>query len=214
MRALHAGTIAVIIAAPRIADAGPHHHRCRDPERVLGHRTCGRFGDWSYVTRLPPITLGWTVQARALASQPPNTRTDGTLAREREPGATDALTAFGPGVRITVGVWPGLYVGGEMSGGVADAWRGGYGALAAIAGGQGRIDRTSFAIELAAGALFADSATRSNGWRADLDLRVRFDRWVSPWWTIGGFAGLDPFVRDYTAGAQFAFRFRAYDGGR
>ncbi len=212
MPVFRTGVIAVILAAPRIVDASPHHHRCRDPERVLGYRTCGRFGDWSFVTRLPPITLAWTFQVRSLRLQPLDTRD--TRAREREPGMSDALTAIGPGVRITVGVWPGFYVGGEMSGGVADGWRGGYGSLVAIAGGQRRIDRTSVAIELAAGVLFADSAPRSSGGRLDLDLRARFDRWVSPWLTIGGFVGLDPFVRDYTAGVQVAFRFRAYDGGR
>lgn len=78
-----------------------------------------------------------------------------------------------------------------MSGGVADAWRRGYGTFVAIAGGQHRIDRTSFAIELAGGALFSDSD--GSGLRPDLGLWLRFDRWLSPWWTIGGFAGLDPF---------------------
>ena len=214
MRAVQIGTVGIALAAPSVADAGPHRHRCKDPERVLGHRTCGRFGDWSYVTRLPPITLGWIVQSRSLTTPAPNAPSGAMLAREQSPLESAVMRTVGPGVRITVGVGPSLYVGGEMSGGVTASWRGGYGTIVGVAGGHHRIDRTTFAIEIAAGALFADSSPRDGGWRADLDLRLRVDRWISPSWTLGGFVGLDPFVHDYSAGALFAFRFRAFDGGR
>lgn len=212
MRGLYIAIVAGVLFASSLADARPR--RCRDPERLLGHHTCGRFGDWSYVTRIPPITLGWVVHARSL---PAPSRYAGTsaLAREQGPLAPDVMKAVGSGVRFTVGFTSSLYIGGEMSGGVAigRGWPGGYGGAMAIVGGQQRFERTTFGLELAAGAELADVGSRSSGWRADFDMRLRVDRWISPWWTVGGFVGLDPFVRDYTAGMFFAFHVRAFDGG-
>ena len=191
-----------------------HSHRCKDPERVLGHRTCGRFGAWSYVTRLPPLSFGWLVHARTVPTSLSRLDASAALAREQAPVDATSMKVLGPGIRITVGVAPRLYLGGEMTGGLAigAAQPGAYGSVAGVIGAQHHTTRTDFALELVAGAVFTDTTPLQSGWRADADVRIRVDRWITPWVTLGGFVGVEPFGRGYTAGALVALRVRAFDG--
>lgn len=210
MRAKHIFAL-VGLAVPSVAEAGSHHHRtCRDPERTLGLRTCGKFGDWSTVTRIPPLAMGWL----ALARSP---RPDGTLSIARggaPPDQSDSSPMLGLGLRFTVGgTW---YAGFEVSVGFAGAPRyPAFGGVHAVLGARAWLDRSSVSLETAPGELVVASADETESkTRGALELRARFDRWVSPWFTIGGYAGIDPFARDVSAGLSLAYHVRAFDGGR
>lgn len=206
--------IATLVVATT-AEAGPHGHRhrpCASSERVLGRRTCGVFGDGTLATRLPSITLGLLAHARALEASAPVAGAG--IAREQQPGARPGgLDALGSGVRLIAGLAPPLYAGfeGSIGLGVTPAG-GGYGAFAAILGGRRRLEHTTLAMELAAGVISAGSGALEP--RLDLDVRLRLDRWITPWVTVGAFAGVDPFERDRSFGGQLAIHLRAFDGDR
>lgn len=203
------------LAWANTASARPHHHRhrpCASSERVLGRRTCGVFGDGTYATRLPPITLAWSAQARTLGVPEP-AASPGTVAREQQPSSSGGLDTLGSGVRLLVGIAPPLYAGFEGSVGFGvESAAGGYGAFAAIVGARQRRERTTLGFEVAPGVVAVGTGRIEP--RLDLDVRVRADYWATPWVTLGAFAGIDPFVRDRTFGAQVALHLRAFDGDR
>ncbi len=203
----------ITLASATAANARPHRHRpCANEERVLGRRTCGVFGEGTIATRLPAITLGLLAQTRLLDAPAP-TAHDGPLAREQQPGGRNGrLATIGPGTRLIAGLASRLYAGFEGSGGFGLDTSGRYGAFAAILGGRYRLERTTLGLEAAAGVISVGTGPLEP--RLDLDLRVRIDLWVSPWVTLGVFAGVDPFARDQSFGAQLALHLRAFDGDR
>lgn len=207
-------TTTATLASATAASARPHHHRhrpCASSERVLGRRTCGFFGDGTFATRLPPITLALLAQARTL-DVPTPTASPGTLSREQQPSDAGGLDTLGPGVRLIVGLGSPLYAGFEGSLGLGvDPAGGGYGAFAAILGGRHRVERTTFALELAAGVI-AIGVGRAAEPRPDLGARIRGDYWLTPWVTVGAFGGVDPFARDVSLGVQLALHLRAFGG--
>jgi hypothetical protein len=205
-------TVLLVLAVPGVAHAWPHHHRlCRETERTLGRRTCGRFGDWSTATRIPPLSMGWLALAR---SRPP-LATSSSIARGKlSPERGDAAPMVGPGLRFTIGgTW---YAGFEVSVGFAGAPRyPAFGAVHAVLGARAWLERSTLSLEIAPGGLVVTSSEATEtATRGAIELRVRADRWLSPWFTIGGFAGVDPFAREVSAGVSFAYHARAFDGGR
>jgi hypothetical protein len=219
------------IAVPAPAAAG--HNHCQERSTTLGRRLCTRFGAWSGITRLPPITAEVTVGVRTLPAPPAASPAGAARATESGDASPAMMTAPGAGMRWSVGVGRGLYLGVGTEGGpigvVASATADGLGpvgfyAMGLVHGGlRRRIGRVQLAAELAVGAAIVpvvesvepgqDPNTAANA-RLVLEGRVRADLWLNPWITAGAFAGTAVDGRGTVGGLQLGLHIRALDAGR
>jgi hypothetical protein len=221
-----------VIAMPASASARPHHHHhCKDRSTTLGRRVCSKFGAWSTVTQLPPITPDLTLGMRTL---PLPTESSGAAARSVTGGtATEMVTAPGAGLRWSVGVGAGLYLGLGIEGGpigLGEQARPdgsgpvGFYAMGLVHGGvRRRFGRWTLASELATGAAIvpvsypvgsAETTSTDANLRSVIEARARADLWLNPWITVGAFAGADLGGRGTMSGLQLSLHIRAFDAGR
>jgi hypothetical protein len=107
-----------------------------------------------------------------------------------------------------------------------------YGQLGLLVGARRALGRSQLTVELAGGvqaipitARYADdmesggehTASFSRLVRPVLEPRLRFDRWLTPWISVGAFVGAQIPVtsnnRGYAGGLQLSLHVRAFDGG-
>lgn len=232
-------TAVTLVAVPSLATARPHHHRhCRDRSTTLGRRVCRNFGDWSSITRLPPVTPELTVSLRSLGL-PAGPAAPAAGARTTAPETTTPSQQYrapGLGLRWSVGVRRGVYLGFGVEGGPvverdprptgAATPVGFYAAGTLHAGVRQRVGALLLSAELGSGAMIVPIAPSvpavegaamepiDLGGRFVIEARARADIWLNPWFTAGAFAGADLQGRGAVAGLQFAMHLRAFDAGR
>lgn len=223
---------------------------CVEASTILGYRRCSSFGDWAKTTLLPPTAIEVGAISRAIRLAPlslsGSTELEGQKLRfmaERPNART--MNTIGVGVRLTMDIGAGFYLGadGEIGAATASlpvramasdaepltAYQASYGQVAAILGAHRTIGDTRVAAEVAAGGLvtpvtarFADDPETGSDHRTMLSLsarptaeaRLRVARWLSPWTSVGVFAGIDLSGGGFSAGLSFGAHLRAFDGGR
>lgn len=155
-----------------------HLHRhasdCVETSSIVGYRRCSKFGDWSKATLVPPSTLELLTMTRSIRVAPISiggtTELEGRdvrYAADRPTART--MNAIGVGLRGTVAIGAGFYLGAEGEIGAAmsslpvramaldaeplTAWQGYYGQAVGVLGIQHSLGDTRIAVELAGGVL-------------------------------------------------------------
>lgn len=157
-----------------------HGSDCAAPP-VLGYRTCSRFGDWDRTTRLPAVAFELLTTARTIRLAPISIAGTTALESTRLQFTADrrsirTMHAFGIGLRGTLGIGAGLYVGLEGEIGIAPravdvgvsavdtepltAWQGNYGQAVAVLGARHTLGSTRVEAELAGGVLATPVSAR------------------------------------------------------
>lgn len=153
----------------------PHiHSKCAETSPALGYRRCSSFGDWAKATLLPPAEIEFVTSSRAIQLAPLSlsgwTELEDTKFRfAADQPSPRTMTTIGIGVRGTIGVGWGFYLGldGELGAATTalpvravamnaepiTAFQAGYGQLAALIGARRTIGDTRVAVELAGGVL-------------------------------------------------------------
>lgn len=145
---------------------------CVDANDVLGYKRCSRFGDWSRITNLRPISIELLSVIRSLRFEPVAIRgKTGLEGRDfRYQGTTGerSATSMGFGFRGTIDLASGVYAGAELEIGGAmtsqrvqvssdveplKAWQRGYVQGVGVLGVRDTIGETTVAAELAGGVL-------------------------------------------------------------
>lgn len=198
----------LLVLAPATAAAG--HHYCREVSRVMGRTACRQFGDWSLITRFPAMTGELDLVARSISiAAPPS----GTAARTSEPVTPDRrVQAQGVAMRFTIGARP--FVGLEVE--IGHATDGGYAEFGIPIGYRGRTGRWLLGVEavpairlIVVGQL---PSSPLDGSGPVLEARVRVERLLSPWWSVGAFAGADVTgPGGWMMGLAFTGHARAFD---
>jgi len=138
-----------------------HAHRhasgCVETSSILGYRQCSKFGDWANAALLQPSTLELLTTMRSIRVAPlsigGSAELEGRNLRYTADRPTErTMNAIGIGLRGTVEIAAGFYLGGEGEVGAAissvpvravaldseplTAWQGGYGQVVAVFGAR------------------------------------------------------------------------------
>lgn len=155
-----------------------HLHRhasdCLETSSVLGYRRCSKFGDWSKATLVPPSTIELITMTRSIRIAPMSiggrTEIQGRDVRySADRQTTSTMNAIGVGLRGTLAIGAGLYLGAEGELGAAmsslplramaldaeplTAWQSYYAQVVGVLGICNSLGNTRIAVELAGGVL-------------------------------------------------------------